>query len=186
MAAPVHLLLDSRTADSVENRSISTTWELVPPLRGAVTREQEESELVEEPTDAEIFLIRCPLESPTNSPGELVAPDQYTDWFEQALHAVLPTRPVRNSWGDDEEDGEEDLPEDESQEEDEDPDPFEDFDEDDFDDDFDDDFEEELDDEYEIEPKDDGFVLDDQDDEDIDPDLLGDDPDAIGPVADEE
>ena len=88
------------------------------------------------------------------------------------LHAVseLPTRPIRNSWGDDDEDVEEEIPDEEVvPADDEDPDPFDDFDEEDFDDDFDDDFEEELDDEYEIEPKDDGFVIG-TDDPDLEPD----------------
>jgi hypothetical protein len=92
------------------------------------------------------------------------------DWFEMALKSEAPKpAPVRNSWGEDEEDAEDDLPGEEG--EDEDQDPFEDFDEDDFDDDFDDDFEEELDDEYEIEPADDGLVpgaVEDLEDEDLD------------------
>jgi hypothetical protein len=109
------------------------------------------------------------------------------DWFEAALRtsvgglepSPLGSRSsiVRNSWGDDDEDGDEDLPEDDlpvDEEEDE-PDPFEDFDEEDFDDDFDDDFEEELEDEYEIEPADDGMLEGHPDAEDID-DVDGDTP----------
>ena len=102
------------------------------------------------------------------------------DWFEMALQTEVPARvPLKNSWGEDEEEGEDEVPGDDLDEEEQDP--FEDFDEDDFDDDFDDDFEEELDDEYEIEPADDGLVpggiVDDTDekildeDEEIEPDL---------------
>lgn len=80
------------------------------------------------------------------------------DWFEAALATCSPVwRPVRNSWGEDEE-AEEEVTEEEEDGDDEEQDPFEDFDEDDFDDEFDDDFEEELEDEYEIEPADDGML----------------------------
>jgi hypothetical protein len=101
------------------------------------------------------------------------------DWFELALQAETPVRgPVRNSWGEDDEDAEDEIPADDVEEDDQDP--FEDFDEDDFDDDFDDDFEEELEDEYEIEPSDEGLVpgagpdvdeelLDDEESVDLDP-----------------
>lgn len=101
------------------------------------------------------------------------------DWFELALKAETPRlAPVKNSWGEDEEDVEDDIPGDDVEEDEQDP--FDDFDEDDFDDDFDDDFEEELDDEYEIEPADDGLVpgavedIDEEildEDEEIDPGL---------------
>jgi hypothetical protein len=95
------------------------------------------------------------------------------DWFEMALKAETPIRPpVRNSWGEDDEEAEDDIPVADPDEEEQDP--FDDFDEDDFDDDFDDDFEEELDDEYEIEPADDGLVpglVEDGDDDDLDEDL---------------
>lgn len=90
------------------------------------------------------------------------------DWFEMALQSEAPKRaPIRNSWGDEDEDADDDLSEEELDEEEQDP--FEDFDEDDFDDDFDDDFEEELDDEYEIEPADDGMVpgMEEDGDEDL-------------------
>lgn len=94
------------------------------------------------------------------------------DWFELALKAETPRlAPVKNSWGEDEEDVEDDIPGDDVEEEEQDP--FDDFDEDDFDDDFDDDFEEELDDEYEIEPADDGLVpgaVEDVDEEILDED----------------
>jgi hypothetical protein len=111
----------------------------------------------------------------TESPEELVAAPATIpntaceeDWYEAALTVHLPIpRPVRNSWGDDE-DAEEEVVEEDEDVEDDDPDPFEDFDEDDFDDDFDDDFEEELEDEYEIEPADDGMLEGHPDAEDID------------------
>ena len=135
------------------------------------------------PTDEELFSIRCPLEPNTDQGGNSPSQDSCeADWFELALQTEAPRPrpiptldpivsslappPVKNSWGDDEEESDEELPEDESKESDDDPDPFEDFDEEDFDDDFDDDFEEELEDEYEIEPKDDGFAIDEGDDSD--------------------
>lgn len=100
------------------------------------------------------------------------------DWFDAALKIEPAIRPVRSSWGDDDEDTDEELPVEDGEEEEQDP--FEDFDEDDFDDDFDDDFEEELDDEYEIEPADDGMATETEDgtvdpeladDEEVEPDL---------------
>ena len=139
------------------------------------------------PTDDELFSIRCPLESDVAVGGQVSSDESCSnDWFEMALQTEAPrtrpvstigtltSSPVKNSWGDDEEESDEELTEDDSPEDDDEPDPFEDFDEDDFDDDFDDDFEEELEDEYEIEPKDDGFALEDDGDE-VDPDLLDDD-----------
>ena len=88
------------------------------------------------------------------------------DWFELALKAETPRlAPVKNSWGEDEEDVEDDIPGDDVEEDEQDP-----F----------DDFEEELDDEYEIEPADDGLVpgavedIDEEildEDEEIDPGL---------------
>lgn len=105
------------------------------------------------------------------------------DWFEMALKTESPTRPpVRNSWGEDEEEGEDELPGEEGDEEEQDP--FEDFDEDDFDDDFDDDFEEELDDEYEIEPADDGLVTEVPDDDLDDVEILDED-EEVDPGIDE-
>ncbi len=92
------------------------------------------------------------------------------DWYELALQAELVVKPVRSSWGEDEEDADEEIPVEDGDEEEQDP--FEDFDEDDFDDDFDDDFEEELEDEYEIEPADDGMVTEV---EEIDPEMIGED-----------
>lgn len=121
---------------------------------------------LEFPTDASDVLVATPTTSPNeHSPLE--------DWYEAALATGLPSpRPIRNSWGDDD-DAEEETPEDEEEVEEDDPDPFEDFDEEDFDDDFDDDFEEELEDEYEIEPADDGMLeghpdAEGTDDEEID------------------
>lgn len=148
------------------------------------------SYLASAPTDEELFSIRCPLEVESPLGGQSSAQEGCdVDWFEQALQteaprsrpvstiSTLPIVPVKNSWGDDEEEADEELTEEESGEEEDEPDPFEDFDEEDFDDDFDDDFEEELEDEYEIEPKDDGFAIEedaddsgselDDDDEDI-------------------
>ena len=133
------------------------------------------------PSDEELFSIRCPLETDTvlgGNAGSQETCEATSDWFELALQTEaprarpvstltpLPVHPVKNSWGDDEEEADEELPDDESSEDDDEPDPFEDFDEEDFDDDFDDDFEEELEDEYEIEPKDDGFAIEETDDED--------------------
>lgn len=150
------------------------------------------------PTDEELFSIRCPLENDATLSGQNPSVETCDttntdgDWFEMALQTEAPRNrpvmsisplavaPVKNSWGDDEEEADEELTEDDTPEDDDEPDPFEDFDEDDFDDDFDDDFEEELEDEYEIEPKDDGFAVDDDTDE-VDPELLEDDdaPDEI-------
>lgn len=112
----------------------------------------------------------------------LAEPNQ--DWFELALQTEPVARPpVRNSWGDDEEEVEEEIPDDDP--DDDEPDPFEDFDEDDFDDDFDDDFEEELEDEYEIEPADDGMVTD-ADDGEISEDELIDEDEEESPDLDDE
>ncbi len=158
-----------------------------------------ESHLGEErlPSDEELLTIRCQLApgKPDDACGEtrvastavaLGAEDgiEEADWFEMALQAETPrprpvTSTVTNSWGEDEEEPDEDASEDESSEEDEDPDPFEDFDEDDFDDDFDDDFEEELEDEYEIEPKDDGFAVEESGDGDDSENLDDDDGESI-------
>jgi hypothetical protein len=103
------------------------------------------------------------------------------DWFEMALQVATPVRPsVKNSWGEDEEEGDEEIPGEDV--DDEEQDPFEDFDEDDFDDDFDDDFEEELDDEYEIEPADDGLVP--ATSEDLDEEILDED-EEIEPGVDD-
>jgi hypothetical protein len=108
------------------------------------------------------------VELPSNRDNE--------DWFEAALLSDMPRpSPVRNSWGDEEEEEpEEEGVEGDAESDDDDNDPFEDFDEDDFDDDFDDDFEEELEDEYEIEPADDGMLEGHPDAEDIDDDAEAD------------
>jgi hypothetical protein len=133
-------------------------------------------EFESEPSNEELATIRCPLTVEAGGSRRIVlnGDGQKTDWFELALQTEAPS-PVRNAWDDDDDDDLEDEPtEDDDEvvpETEEEPDPFDDFDEDDFDDDFDDDFEEELDDEYEIEPKDDGFPVESDDDE-VDPDLL--------------
>jgi hypothetical protein len=140
---------------------------------------QFESELTDEcePTDGELSVILCPLAVEGGITQRTIGttPDD-VDWFELALQTEAP-KPVRNAWDDDDDDVEDEPVEDDVEaapDSEEEPDPFDDFDEDDFDDDFDDDFEEELDDEYEIEPKDDGFPIEADDDEDVDPELLED------------
>lgn len=155
----MNLLIESLEADTESMIAPPLDWH-AEPLEPAP---QTESELFFGKTDREPLIIRRPLEEPDTTLAN-------NDWFEMALQSELPSRPIRNSWGDDDEDVEEEIPEEEAvPADDEDPDPFDDFDEEDFDDDFDDDFEEELDDEYEIEPKDDGFVIGTED-PDLDPD----------------
>ena len=118
----------------------------------------------------------------TEPPVEFGRPLQ--DWFELALQAESPAPvPVRNSWGEDEEEGDDELPGEDGDEEEQDP--FEDFDEDDFDDDFDDDFEEELDDEYEIEPADDGLVTE-VPDEELDGEGILDEDEEVDPGIEDE
>jgi hypothetical protein len=158
-ATPVNLLIESLEADSASILAPPSEW----PLEPRETFPPSERVLFFGRSDDDSLIIRCPLEKPET-------PALENDWFEMALQAELPVRPIRSSWGDDDEDVEEEIPdEDAVPADDEDPDPFDDFDEEDFDDDFDDDFEEELDDEYEIEPKDDGFVIGTED-PDLDPD----------------
>ncbi len=128
--------------------------------------------------DGELSVILCPLSPEADGLRRTVigTDSEETDWFELALRTEAPA-PIRNAWDDDDDDVEDEPVEDDDEvtpDSDEEPDPFDDFDEDDFDDDFDDDFEEELDDEYEIEPKDDGFPIEADDDEEVDPDLLED------------
>jgi hypothetical protein len=155
----VNLLIESLEADTESMIAPPLDW----PAESLESLPQTERELFFAKTESEPLIIRRPLEKPDTTIAA-------NDWFEMALQAELPTRPVRNSWGDDDEDVEEEIPDEEVvPADDEEPDPFDDFDEEDFDDDFDDDFEEELDDEYEIEPKDDGFVIG-TDDPDLEPD----------------
>lgn len=128
---------------------------------------------------SQALILEPELDSDQDSQPSVEFGQPLQDWFELALKAETPRlAPVKNSWGEDEEDVEDDIPGDDVEEEEQDP--FDDFDEDDFDDDFDDDFEEELDDEYEIEPADDGLVpgavedIDEEildEDEEIDPGL---------------
>lgn len=128
---------------------------------------------------SQALMIEPELESDQECQPSVEFGQPLQDWFELALKAETPRlAPVKNSWGEDEEDVEDEVPGAGTEEDEQDP--FDDFDEDDFDDDFDDDFEEELDDEYEIEPADDGLVPgvveDTQDeildeDEEIDPGL---------------
>jgi hypothetical protein len=138
-----------------------------------------ENELADEcgPSNGELSVIRCPLAvEGGKTQRTVVGPDaRDVDWFEMALQTEAPV-PIRNAWDDDDDVEDEPVEDDEevTPDAEEEPDPFDDFDEDDFDDDFDDDFEEELDDEYEIEPKDDGFPIEADDDEEVDPDLLED------------
>lgn len=155
----MNLLIESLEADTESVIPQPFRW----PSDVLESFSSSEAGLFLEKSEKEALIICQPLESTSPTPLE-------TDWFEMALLAELPTRPVRNSWGDDDEDVEEEIPDEEVvPADDEEPDPFDDFDEEDFDDDFDDDFEEELDDEYEIEPKDDGFVIG-NDDVDLEPD----------------
>ncbi|MCU0710446.1 MAG: hypothetical protein MUC43_00195 [Pirellula sp.] len=138
-----------------------------------------------EPTDGELSVILCPLtvEAGVTKRTVIGVDADEVDWFELALQTEAPI-PVRSAWDDDDDDVEDEPVEDDDEvtpDSGEEADPFDDFDEDDFDDDFDDDFEEELDDEYEIEPKDDGFPVEADDDEDVDPDLL-DDPGTLDDV----
>ena len=145
----MNLLIESLEADSESIGAQPLHW----PTEPLEFSPHAAGELFFGKTDNEPLIIRRPLETPDATTLE-------NDWFELALQTESPTRPIRNSWGDDDEDVEEEIPDEEAvPADDEDPDPFDDFDEEDFDDDFDDDFEEELDDEYEIEPKDDGFVI---------------------------
>jgi hypothetical protein len=118
--------------------------------------------------ELETAIQRTPMLVAAPAEAIFLEPSVAEDWFEAALTACSPLpRPVRNSWGEDE-DVEDEVPEEDEESEEDDPDPFDDFDEDDFDDDFDDDFEEELEDEYEIEPADDGMLEGHPDAEDID------------------
>lgn len=138
-----------------------------------------ENELADEcgPSNGELSVIRCPLAVEGGKTQRMVVGHDArdVDWFEMALQTEAPV-PIRNAWDDDDDVEDEPVEDDEevTPDAEEEPDPFDDFDEDDFDDDFDDDFEEELDDEYEIEPKDDGFPIEADDDEEVDPDLLED------------
>ncbi|MCE3018288.1 MAG: hypothetical protein LW870_20735, partial [Pirellula sp.] len=136
----MNLLIESLEADTESMIAPPLEW----PAESLESLPQTERQFFFGKTESEPLIIRQPLEKSD-------APIEENDWFEMALQAELPTRPVRNSWGDDDEDVEEEIPDEEVvPADDEDPDPFDDFDEEDFDDDFDDDFEEELDDEYEI------------------------------------
>jgi hypothetical protein len=138
----VNLLIESLEADTESMIAPPLDW----PAESLESLPQTERELFFAKTDSEPLIIRRPLEKPDTTIAA-------NDWFEMALQAELPTRPVRNSWGDDDEDVEEEIPDEEVvPADDEEPDPFE-----------------ELDDEYEIEPKDDGFVIG-TDDPDLEPD----------------
>jgi hypothetical protein len=138
----------------------------------------EHLEWVGEPSQVELAAITCPLAATGPKPAGYAHSSGEPDWFELALQTEEPRRPIRAAWDDEDED-EDEVPDEERSDEEvgpateteEEPDPFDDFDEDDFDDDFDDDFEEELDDEYEIEPKDDGFEVPDEEDSDSDEEI---------------